>query len=782
MRHLWLLSGASTAARGRRWPALRPTRKGGLRGGARAVVLCAGAALGLAAPSASVAAECGNEAIRVEQGAPALALPECRAYELVNEPGNAPTVSENTTHPDTQAAASGGAVAFHSWYSSQSNPSDAHDFLATREQAGWRTSTVDPTLGPDKEGYIEPATTWLSADLGSAVIAIRPFGNVPEPPLVPGEPSEGEYLLRRDNDPLSYQLVNLTPEDVQNGHAIFQGGSEDLSRVFFNEDEPLTPEAPAGGSLYEWHEGTLRLVTFLPDGAPAQGAIADKDGGSDGEFDAVAPTFAHSISANGERVVFEAGGALYLRVNAAEEQSAIATGSTKVNGEQCLEAAKACTIELDASHGSGASGGGQLWDASTEDSHIFFTDTNELTAGANTTAEKPDLYEYDLEDGELTDLTADASEPSAVQGVAGVAADGSYVYFVAEAVLTSTPNKRGELPVKRKRNLYLYHDGTTSFIATLFPGDAAAWGGEKEGITPNVLLRTSEVSPSGGLLAFNSVQQLTGYNNAPAKAGECAAEGCDEIFEYDAETTNLSCVSCGAPNVRPVGATAITPNDAGAYPRRALMANGSVFFSTLSPLVPLDSDGTWDAYEWTPAGVAACEEASASYSAQSHGCVYLISSGTSPEPSYFANASEDGQDLFFTTEQPLLASDTSEEEALYDARVEGGFPGIAGVLVEPPACDSIEGCHPPGGEPPAQALAASSALRGPGNLVPVEATQGKATENEGKSKKGKARQREAARRRKLARALALCAKKPKRKRHACRVRAHKRFGTKGAGR
>lgn len=740
-----------------------------------AVVLCAGVAGFAAAPAATLAAACGNEAIRDEQGAPALALPECRAYELVNEPSDTPTVPEGSTVPQTQAAVAGGAVAFHSWYSSAANPSDAHDFLATRQPEGWRTSTVDPTLGPDKEGYIEPASTWLSADLQSGVIAIKAFGNVPEPPLVPGEPSEGEYLLRRVDDPLSYQLVNVTPEDVQDGTAVFQGGSEDLSHVVFAEDAQLTAESPEEGSVFEWRDGTLRLVTYLPEGEPTVGAVADgtTGNGGSGEFGAPPGVFSHAVSADGERVVFEAEGALYLRVNAAQEPSAVASGSTKVNGEQCLEAAKACTIQLDASRGSGASGGGQLWDASADDSRIFFTDDSELTADANTIAEKPDLYEYDLEDGELTDLTADATEPSDVQGVAGVPEDGPYVYFVAEAVLTSTPNPRGKLPIKRKRNLYLYHDGVTTFIATLFPGDARAWGGEREASREQVALRTSEVSPNGNLLAFNSVEALTGYNNAPAEAGDCGGESCDEIFEYDAETESLSCASCGAPAVRPVGEAEVDPGSAGNHLRRQLMPDGSVFFSTPSPLLSVDTDGVSDAYEWTPLGVAACEEASSGYSKQSHGCVYLISSGTSSEPSYFADASERGQDVFFTTEQPLLASDTSEEEALYDARVEGGFPGIAGKLVEPPACESTDACHPPGGEPPAEAIAASSAFTGAGNLVASEPPR------EGNRSKGKAGKK---RKRKLKRALRRCAKKPKHKRRACRARARARFGAKGSKR
>lgn len=343
------------------------------------------------APSPSVAAECGNEAIRAQQGAPALALPECRAYELVTEPKGAPTVSEGSQAPATQAAVGGGAVAFHSWYSPAAAESDGHTFVARRVEDGWQTSPLDPTLGPDKAGYIEVATTWASAELTSDIIALNPFGNVPEPPVVTGEPTEGEYLLRRGNEPVSYQLMNSTPEGVHDAIAIFQGASQDFSRIFFSETAALVAGAPAGEDLYVWHEGTLRLAAYLPGGAPVQATMAAGRSENPGELGRAPAMAAHAISADGERIVFESGGALYLRENVDQPQSPIVPASTKVNGEQCAEPAKACTVQLDAAQGgSGASGGGQFWGASAEGSRVFFTDTSELTANAHTTPSQRD--------------------------------------------------------------------------------------------------------------------------------------------------------------------------------------------------------------------------------------------------------------------------------------------------------------------------------------------------------------------------------------------------------
>lgn len=731
----------------------------------------------LANPARSGAAECGNHAIRAAQGTAALALPECRAYELVSEPKGAPTVSEEGTRPETQAASGGGAIAFHSWYLPSSTTSDGHAFVARRGASGWLTSAIDPTLGPNRAGYIEAATTWSSAELTAAIVSIKPLGSLPEPPLVAGEPTEGVYLLRRSGVPASYQLVTPAPEVAPGADATFEGASQDFKRIFFGEAAPLVPGAPAGEDLYVWDEGILRLAGYSPDGTPVPAQMAT-GGWNAAELGYSTPMATHAVSSDGESIVFEAEGALYLRMHAGQPQSAVVPGSPKVNGEQCSEPVNGCTIQVDAVQGGpGVSGGGKFWGASADGSRIFFSDTSELTANANTTAEKPDLYEYDVEDGQLTDLTANATEAAAVQGLAGVSENGSYVYFVAEGVLTEATNARGQKAVKRKRNLYLAHAGAITFIATLFPSDAKAWGGESEGaVSPNLTYRTTDTTPDGRFLAFNSVYSLTGYNSAPGQGRCSSSEGCEEIFLYDAATNRLQCPSCGRPGSRPSG-EADLEYPLGIDPRRQLMADGRMFFSTPSPLVPQDENSASDVYEWTPPVIAECEESSPSYNVEAAGCQYLISSGASPEPSFFADASESGEDVFFTTEQALLASDTDGEMSLYDARVGGGFPGVPGLPVEPPACESRDSCGPAASEAPTEAFGASAAFNGPGNLIPAKTTE---EEPGGGSGKGK-RRSEGGRRKKLRHALKACAKRPKRTRRSCRAAARRRLGSKHRG-
>src|SRR5207248_11390180 len=99
--------------------------------------------------------------------------------------------------------------------------------------------------------------------------------------------------------------------------------------------------------------------------------------------------------------------------------------------------------------------------ASSDDSQVFFTDTQQLTADSTAAPEVPgaslprraDLYECEVKEEagklacNLKDLTADHNpgESAAVRGqVLGASEDGSYVYLVANGVLTNSENARHE--------------------------------------------------------------------------------------------------------------------------------------------------------------------------------------------------------------------------------------------------------------------------------------------------------------------------------------------------
>ena len=141
---------------------------------------------------------------------------------------------------------------------------------------------------------------------------------------------------------------------------------------------------------------------------------------------------------------------------------------------------------------------------------MFFTSAAKLTGDANTGAsrEGADLYRYDTNTDTLTDLTADSEvgdeNGAAVRGVVGASEDGSYVYYVAGGRLAGDA-------LSGHPNLYLSHAGTTTFIATLEPGDEPTGRRRR--------CRRRSRSHRMGSIAFDSLASLTGYDNTDANTG-----------------------------------------------------------------------------------------------------------------------------------------------------------------------------------------------------------------------------------------------------------------------
>jgi hypothetical protein len=174
-----------------------------------------------------------------------------------------------------------------------------------------------------------------------------------------------------------------------------------------------------------------------------------------------------------------------------------------------------------------------------------------------------------------------------------------------------------------------------------------------------------------------------------------------------------------------------------------MLNDGRVFFTSAAPLVPQDTNGQADVYEW--------EE----------GEPHLISRGSSAaNPSVFNDASADGSDVFFTTSQSLVPLDQDEIIDLYDARENGGF------LPQPgPSCSPEAQCPATSGTPPA--------LGG----TPVSATF-TGTEGASPTPKGPpVKPKPLTRAQKLTKALTAChAKRDRGKRNTCEVSARKRYG------
>jgi hypothetical protein len=678
-------------------------------------------------PQSALAAGCPNEAVRAEQGATAISLPGCRAYELVS-PESIPVlgVAGELTR-GVRAATDGEAIAYPSRYPFQGSPSSSAFYRARRGQGSWTVEAMDPQVLPNRSTNVrcESSKLFYSPNLRRSVLGIgfevqsvypgEGLCGVTQDELVPGEPRGFSNLFAEAPGGSGYELVDRPPAGATPANAQLQGTSDDLSHIVFGEDAKLTPEAPAGYDLYEWHEGDLRLVTFLPHGEPVRGDLAGAtqhrisqsvvEGGTN---TGTAP-FTNAVSADGERVFFYVGGNLYLRENAAQPPTA---------GGECseLEPDRACTIEVDVSRGLGQSGGGVFQYASDDGNRVFFTDERQLTYPSSAEAGKPDLYEYDVAEEELRDLTVGAGEAANVRGLSGASEDGSRLYFVALGALTgSQANAAGEVAQPKKPNLYLVEEGALTFIATLEAPkgevyeDRSAWGYEltsKEGKAPEPSPAidgdslTSHASPDGRYLAFGSVRGLTGNPS-----------GTRQIFLFDAATDGLSCASCLQGGGAPAGPSElerpIPEGEVGTpgYLNRSVTDSGQLFFSTEQALLPTDTDGTFDVYEYR------------------EGELHLLSDGSGSGPSVFFDASEGGDDVFFATSDRLVRGDRDNAVNLYDARVDGGF-------AEPPAetesCGSGEACRPGSGSVGASPPISTAVGSGEGNVAkPRSCAKGK---------------------------------------------------------
>jgi hypothetical protein len=504
------------------------------------------------------------------------------------------------------------------------------------------------------------------------------------------------------------------------------------------------------------------------------------------------------------------------------------------------------TLELDAQ--SGVSGGqphATFQTASADGTKVFFTDAQRLTSDSGAVEKeegspvKADLYVFELPPegqpltkGQLRDLTPEGihGESAGVQGFAngggvlGASNDGSYVYFVANAALSSNAHagscvEPAEGATKDKScNLYVRHfNGTeweaTKLVAVLSNTDSPVWGATQ--LPRSLVFETARVSPSGHFLAFMSNRSLTGYNNvdqSPAAEGERD----EEVFLYDAIKETIVCASCNPSGARPAGVfdlgnekvdpkreaegiglivdrpgvwgpqpgvdnwlggsvpgwVPLAQEGTALYQPRYLSDEGRLFFNSPDHLVPAATGVKEKVYEYEPPGVGGC--------AEQNGCVGLLSRGNSESEeggeheSAFLDASESGNDVFLLTAAKLSPGDIDTNFDVYDARVCNQGPG-ASSCIAPPAlgsrgCEAEEACKGPAPKAPTYTVQASAIVPAPkaapsGGTLPAKVVKPKPLT--------KAQL--------LAKALKTCrtkykGNKKKKQRAACEASARKKYG------
>jgi hypothetical protein len=707
-----------------------------------------------------------DQTFTTQGSATAFTLLDGRQYEMVTPPQKEGALFYPPIYPGLviQASANGDAIGDMASVPTEAQPQghaeEESSVLSTRGPGGWSSQVINGPHGdgastfPGAEGgeirlfsedlshvVAQPQglTTLLSPEASEATAYLRTNylnGNVTER-------CQGSYLTTSSCYQALVTKANTRPGAVfgeaekSDGECTkiicgphFVDASPDLHHIVVYSETQLTSTPGAGD--YEWSGGRLQLLPGKLAGIETIGAQ-------------------HAISADGGRVIVEDGGLDLLEVGSGE------------------------MVQLDAAElgcATCGTGGGEFENASSDDSRIFFLDGERLTvSSAAVRAASPaesllDLYECEIVEvagkhrcslSDLTPPTLPGGEPADVAAVLGVSRDGSYVYFAAGGALApgAVPDachyeaEYGGIDTEGC-NVYVRHDGVTRLVA-------AGWienGGRFK-------LERSRVSPDGRWLALMSPRELTGVDNRDAVSGQPDAE----VYLYHAETSpsgtlepgKLTCASCNPTGERPLGlpeeglgwtassvptwlvfATGEDGASGTRYQSRYLSDSGRLFFDSEDALVPQDVNGTQDVYEYepegVPAGVNSCSSASTSGSEtfrpahafavkgrtgeEDAGCVALISSGTSSEPSSFLDASESGGDVFFLTSSKLAQQDFDTAPDAYDAHECTSASPCTQAPVIPPPCTTEASCKPsPTPQPSIYGLPSSATFSGPGNVV-----------------------------------------------------------------
>jgi hypothetical protein len=574
-----------------------------------------------------------------------------------------------------RASANGDAVAYVGDPSAEGNGAIGNgvgnSYLATRAAAGgWTSRDIQPP------GVTYAIYEAFSSDLSLGILEspeILPEAGVPEELAGYDLPysrtsGDGAYhpLLTTKPPNRLPTIIGTSPGPEQFGSAgatpvLYAGANAGtstvpaLSHVLFEANDALTANAVdpghAADNLYDSVGAQLALVNVLPSGAAEANKNATFGAPRDKNI-SDPPDFSHVISADGSRIFW----------SSLSSADGLEDLYVRENGTE--------TVLI--------SEGGRFWTANSEGTEAFFT--------------KGDLYEWHEVDGVAT--STDLTPGVEVKGVLGASEDGEYVYYVDAS-----------------DDLDLWHDGATTFIASLSPSDNETHlikveGAESGDWRPGLGQRSAEVTPDGSAIVFMSSQSLTGYAN----------DGLEEMYVYDADASRLFCASCDPSGAPPAnggyedeGNAAFLPlpysgdvQSMNTYQPRWISEDGSrVFFDSEEPLVAQDTNGLQDVYEWERDGFGSCQSAG--------GCVYLLSGGTSSDISALVDASSSGDDVFLVSRAQLVPQDRKETDVLYDVRVDGVQPAA------PPECMGT-GCQGVPSAPPLFAIPPSATFNGVGNL------------------------------------------------------------------
>lgn len=674
-----------------------------------------------------------NEAFRT---GPSAGLPDCRAYEMVTPPfknGAAPGLVVLGMIPSWSTDGSRLTLTSTQCFADAAGCTVKRDTIGspyafTRSSAGW----VPHALVPPASQFEVSTISNVNPETGSALVS------APTPPQ-----GQDEWYARRPNGSLADigpvsppALGPLGPEGNAHlatadlSHLVVQAGAE--------TKWPFLAET-TNSSVLEYLGGGSDPIPVGVRGGPGSTdiiSLCNTEVGAGNE----AAASGSALSVDGRTVFFTASrcpamaghpavpaNELYARIDQSEtvELSESECGAGPLADEVACRGAEPADAQFEG--------------ASADGSKAFFTSTQQLTDDAGEDAHEGDtakgqqcrvttgangcnLYEYDFSRPQGERLIAVSKGDTSgggprVQGVVAISSDGSHVYFVARGVLSSAPNGEGDSATDGGENLYVFQrdaahpGGALSFVATLSEakGLGSQWADRQ---LWEIGVAEANISPDGRFLLFVS--------DAPLTRGDSGAGlGHAQVFRYDAFSGALARLSigergfndngnAGTGDAKIVGGRSLTFFAGGSGRRNPSMSDDGtrVFFQSPLALTPgaLDdvvvvgeigeTEYAQNIYEWEQSGVGSCPAARAA------GCVSLISDGLDasavPNPTCntgssvcLTGADARGENVFFSTADQLVPTDTDTGVDYYDARVGGGFAEAANVM----PCQTSEACH-----------------------------------------------------------------------------------------
>jgi hypothetical protein len=666
-------------------------------------------------------------------------LPDGRAYELVTPPDmNGVTGSVTFNAPD------GNTVDWSALGDCCDSTTGGEEFFQSqRGSDGWSTKGLTPTPARSLEGFLEPqAPVFWARDLGTTIF------NTPET-YDPADTHPGTlnlYSVGEVGPPVWLSQGPLSPNATPFG-VTFDGADPEANTVAFSTRAQLTENATGLSEepntppeyLYarDVSKGTTSLVNVSNNGTIVSPYGASLGNGNFLGQGVVAPdqlgTTTNAVSSDGSKMLFESPPS-GVKIAGPEPQPHL----------YMRDLATGTTTPLDDPSSSGFA----HYEGASEDGSLVFFTSNEGLAGESTDLE---LYEFNTTThtiGPAPPMSAiplsggDPGEPPIdghLLGVTAISNDGSHVYFVAESVLTSTPNGVGATAQPNEPNLYVYDTtvGQTGFVATLGASDVSREGRGGPLIQEPDVTRPAVPTPDGSALAFESKANLTGENpegpmttltsEALENASSITVESTkgfvvgrqiqlgtgltetieiksipsetelalatplrsswdagtpvtqlsvSDIYRYSASDGALVCVSCTAPGVVPTGSSFLTGMGGSYAP-----SNQDATMSTDGSRIFFMSPERLVPEDESPEALNVYE--------WENGKLSLISDGHSPDSAFVFGTTTSGDDVFFATAAQLVPQATPGYIHTYDARVGGGFPESP-PIAEP--CSAI-GCR-----------------------------------------------------------------------------------------